>query len=259
MSWTKLDDRWTDSTDFEDLPHATRWHYLAMIQFCSRTEKFDGVMRYTDARRCSDVDDPNVALDALASAGLLRLDEDRVHVLRIEDHVPPPSVRKNAEQTKVRMQRMRKHKNGDHSMCSPEKCPHAPGAVTGPVTRNTGTGQDGTGRALTGESSASASARNAPTAPTPDVTASEDYSTWDVAPIPSDEPEGVYASTSFAQGDVFVGASEQRTYCRAGGCAEHQEPGSEFCAGHAPDRVQVDAERSRQLAEFSERFGGEAA
>lgn len=156
MSWTRLDDTWTDLPELSALDHQVRWHYLAMIQFCSRTKRFDGILRLADARRCSDVDEPAAAISTLVEAQLLmHLPSNLIKVSRIDDHIPPPSVRENSERSKIRMQRHRKHKNGDHSECLPENCEHAKekpavdtqtGEVTGPVTRNTRTGQDRTGQ-----------------------------------------------------------------------------------------------------------------
>lgn len=160
MTWTRLDDMWTDSPELADLSFATRWHYLAMIQFCSRTGRIDGEMKRADARRCSDVDDPAQALEQLTAAGLVSATEDGLlKVVRINEHVPPPSVREASAQSRVRMRRHRKHKNGDHSDCLPGKCPdvrvdtstgEVTGDVAGPVTRNTGTGRDGTGQDYSG-------------------------------------------------------------------------------------------------------------
>lgn len=156
MSWTRLDDAWTDMPELAVLDLAARWHYLALIQFCSRTERIDGVMKRADARRCSDVDDPGTALAALLSAGLLAaLPGNDVKVVRIADHIPPPSVRKASEAAKLRKRRERAHKAGDHSSCLPENCDQAPGSppvdpvtgeVTVDVTRDIGTGRDGTGQ-----------------------------------------------------------------------------------------------------------------
>ena len=36
MTWTRLDDRWAERAVLAQLSYETRWHYLAMIQFCSR-------------------------------------------------------------------------------------------------------------------------------------------------------------------------------------------------------------------------------
>lgn len=146
MTWTKLDDSWVDMPALEQLDFAARWHYLAMIQFCSRNGRYDGVIRNVDARRASDHPDPARALMEIASVpGLIAVEGSAYRLLQITEHVPAPHIIQNAEKSKLRMQRMRAHKSGDHSICLPDHCPHAP--VTGSVTRNTGTGRDGTGRA----------------------------------------------------------------------------------------------------------------
>lgn len=44
-----------------ELSPAARWDYLALIQRCSRLHIRDGVMRRVDARRASDVDNPEAA------------------------------------------------------------------------------------------------------------------------------------------------------------------------------------------------------
>jgi len=146
VTWTRLDDGWTERADFADLTFETRWHYLAMIQFCSRTGRLDGVMRRSDARRCSDVDDPDTVIRTLLATPFLEETSDGLRIIEIHDHVPPPSVRMNAENSKVRMRRHRAHKAGDHSLCLADQC--GQGVVTPPVTRNPGTGRDGTGQAL---------------------------------------------------------------------------------------------------------------
>jgi hypothetical protein len=147
VSWTRLDDAWTDQPLLAELSFPDRWHYLAMIQFCSRTKQYDGVLRAADARRCSDHEEPAQALRNLADVGLIVPEGKGYKVVRIDDHIPPPSVRDASAKTKIRMQRARKHKNGDHSQCLPDHCPDAPAPsnVTAPVTRNTGTGRDRTG------------------------------------------------------------------------------------------------------------------
>lgn len=147
MTWTRLTDTWCDDPVFEGVDFAARWHYLSMIQHCSRTGRYDGTLRLVDARRCSDVDDPAAALGNLVVAGLVEnVDGATVKVVRIDEHVPPPSVRDAAATTKVRVARHRKHKNGDHSECLPEKCPHRGNE------RSNALPQDGTetGRAVTG-------------------------------------------------------------------------------------------------------------
>jgi hypothetical protein len=150
LTWTRLDDTWTDKPQLEDLDFAARWHYLAMIQFSCRNGRHDGVIRNVDARRASDHPDPARALSELAAAQLISVEGNAYRILHIADHVPPADVVRRAEQAKIRKRRERAHKNGDHALCLPDHCLHAPGGVTPEsrnVTRDTGTGQDGTGRA----------------------------------------------------------------------------------------------------------------
>ncbi|WP_127818236.1 hypothetical protein [Microbacterium sp. CPCC 204701] len=146
MTWTRLDDSWTDDARLGDLDFACRWHYLAMIQFCCRNGRLDGVIRHVDARRASDHPEPARALAELAAAGLIAVEGGTYRILAIDEHAPPPHIVKSAEQAKVRKRRQRAHHAGDHALCLPANCDLAPG-VTADVTRDTGTGRDGTGRA----------------------------------------------------------------------------------------------------------------
>jgi hypothetical protein len=141
VTWSRFDDRWADRPVWESVDLASRWHYLCLIQSCSRNERYDGIVPLKLARRASDVDDPDECHAVLEAHSLLEIRGDEIRIVEIDEHVPPPSIRNNAEASKVRMARMRKHKNGDHSDCLSESCPQVP--VTGFVTRNTGTGQDG--------------------------------------------------------------------------------------------------------------------
>jgi hypothetical protein len=120
LTWTRLTDTWCDDKMLRPLNLAARWHYLAMILACSRNEDFDGVMRLRDAERASDVDDPIQALADLIDAKLVvNVDGATVKVKRIEEHVPPKSVR---EKSADRTRRWRKHKDGDHSECTAKNC-----------------------------------------------------------------------------------------------------------------------------------------
>ena len=149
MSWTKLSDDFADRADLAGLDFADRWHYLAMIQLCSRGGHLSGELRAVDARRASDHPDPEAAIDRLAAVGLLDTVGSSVRVVQIDEHIPPPSVRQKAEADKLRKRRQRAHHAGDHSLCIPEHCT-ASQPVTRDrerdVTRDTGTGQDRTGR-----------------------------------------------------------------------------------------------------------------
>ena len=123
MSWTRLDDRWTERPVFEQLGTEPSWHLLCMIQHCSRNHLYDGVMTRKTAVRASLVDDPELALAALVGAGLVeQLPDGTVRVVEIVDHIPPPSVRQASAATKVRVRRHRRHKVGDHSECLPDHC-----------------------------------------------------------------------------------------------------------------------------------------
>lgn len=150
MTWTRLDDGFTDRPIFEDLSYEARWHYLAMVSFCSRTSRYDGFIRAADARRCSDVPDPAAVLTELNSLGLVAPRDGGYLLPLIDEHVPPPHLRDETrkQSQRERKQRERQHKKGDHTYCS-----HPPeedmSRVTSPVTSGRdGTGQDGTGEAV---------------------------------------------------------------------------------------------------------------
>jgi hypothetical protein len=142
MSWTKIDDLFTEKPEWDGVSYEARWHYLAMVQACSRARRWDGRLPLMRALRASDVAQADACIDELAVVGFVIREPDTVILPRIEEHIPPPYIRENAAKSRDRMQRMRAHRNGDHSRCLPEHCDW----VTGAVTRNTGTGRDRTGR-----------------------------------------------------------------------------------------------------------------
>lgn len=149
MSWSRFDDNWSDRMRALGMTFQTRVHYMAMIQFCSRTNLFDGEMKSVDARTCSDVDDPTACVAELQRLDLVTRhvtpDGERYRIVNIDEHVPPPHLRDRPRKASgvARTQRWRLHKAGDHSACRPETCPDA--AVTSDVTGHAGTGQDGPG------------------------------------------------------------------------------------------------------------------
>jgi hypothetical protein len=146
LSWTRLDDGWTDRHEFDGLPFDARWHYLALIQWCCRTARWDGTVRARDARRCSDVDEPADVLAALITAGLLVGEGTDYRIVHIDDHIPPPHLRdeKRKSDQRERQQRARAHRIGRHDWCLDTASCRA--SVTGDVTRDPGTGRDGPGR-----------------------------------------------------------------------------------------------------------------
>lgn len=143
MSWTRLDDGWTDRPVLAGLPYDVRWHYLALVQFCSRTSRYDGLVRGADARRCSDVIDPAGALQTLVDHGLLVLEEDGYRVVQIDEHVLPPHLRDEQRKAsqRERKRRERAHRTGNHAYCQPDRCEE----VTRDITSDVGTGRDGQG------------------------------------------------------------------------------------------------------------------
>ncbi|SNU00955.1 hypothetical protein SAMN06298212_10571 [Ruaniaceae bacterium KH17] len=126
MVWAKFDDRFSERIELQEISLEARWHYIALVLTCCRTEVWDGVLKVSHARRLSDVPDPDRALLELAEHDLVKIDGNRVKVVDVAEFVPAPHIRENAEHSKIRMQRLRAHKAGDHSLCLPESCEAAP-------------------------------------------------------------------------------------------------------------------------------------
>lgn len=152
MSWTRLDDLWTERAD---LSHATRWHLLSMIQRCSRSDLRDGVMRIVDAHRCSDHPDPTAALTELGRAGLIEKTGDTtLRVIGIDAYLPSEATRQRTANNRMYQQRSRErkqlHARGDHSLCPADRCGNrtqkAPVSadVSTQVSADVGTGRDWT-------------------------------------------------------------------------------------------------------------------
>ena len=139
MSWTRYDDLFTERPEFDGLSFEARWHYIALVQACSRSRRWDGQLPIVKARRASDVPDPDQCHEDLSAAGLVKIDGETIGLPLIDEHLPSASVRSNAAATRIRMRRMRQHRAGNHSDCRAASCANA---VTADVTRNTGTGRD---------------------------------------------------------------------------------------------------------------------
>lgn len=158
MSWTRLDDLWSERRELAGLDFADRWHYLCLIQFLSRTDQRDGHIRAVDARRASDHPNPAAALEHIAATGLIVVERDGYRLVEVDAHLPTDKSRKRTEQDRERKRRQRAHEAGDHSTCLPRYCDQAVTRdVTGDshadFTGDVGTGRDGTGRAITEPSS----------------------------------------------------------------------------------------------------------
>lgn len=144
MSWLRYSDDFTEWREWDHASIETRWAYVCLVQACSRGKYWDGVLPKSKALGAlfPQVADPHSTISSLVGLGLATEDHERLVVVlpRIDDHIPPPYVRDNAERSKVRMRRKRAHDSGDHSLCLAEgSCPE--GAVTESVTRNPGTGR----------------------------------------------------------------------------------------------------------------------
>lgn len=148
MTWTRLDDVWGDDAVWDEISYPARWHYLMMIQVCSRGERYDGVMPLARAENCSDLarDEVPRCLNELMDADLLEVSSDgrSIKVVRIEDHLPPAYLRDPERKAK---QRERKAASRARK---PKPSSPPPEPVTGDVTRDqsrdTRTGQDGPGQ-----------------------------------------------------------------------------------------------------------------
>lgn len=239
MSWTRLDDTWTDSTVLADLDFADRWHYLAMIQFCSRTEKVDGVLRVVDARRCSDHPDPNQAVRNLADVGLVEIRQHDVKLNLIDDHLPPPSVRNRKEAQNQRKSRSRAHQVGNHSHCIPENCDRAPKReVTSDVTRDPGTGQDRTGRDRSLDREGSSVQ--------PQSVTDQPVTSWPVVSIPNAVPS--------EQSEVQEFPTDLPPIrCHFFGCDSTDLDDSNLCSRHRPDGNAMDEFERTKRDQFAAR------
>ncbi|MDN5700414.1 MAG: hypothetical protein L0G85_08860 [Kocuria sp.] len=90
----------------------------------------------------------------------------------------------------------------------------------------------------------------------------EDFTSWPVAAIPSDDPGPRSSVTGESWPDPLVrdAAEPARSYCRVGGCANRPLPGMAECVEHAAGREQFEESRARQLAELEQMTtGGQAA
>ena len=145
MSWSRFDDNWSDKMRARGLSFQTRVHYMTLIQYCSRTNLFDGRIPLRDAQRLSDVDDPDACLAELTEQSLVTIRDAVVTLVEIAEHVPPPYLRDEErkaaqrERKATQRERAKRHAAGDHGLCLPgSEC-----LVTRDVTRDVGTGQDG--------------------------------------------------------------------------------------------------------------------
>lgn len=150
MSWLRYSDDFTEWAEWDNAPVDARWGYVCLVQACSRGKYWDGRLPKAKAIAAlmAQVADAQKTIEVLCFLSLVHElhDELIVYLPRLHEHVPPPHIRNAAEASKIRMRRKRAHDAGDHSLCT-TGCPEV-GSVTGLVTRNNGTGRDGTGKSF---------------------------------------------------------------------------------------------------------------
>ncbi|MFB4312892.1 hypothetical protein [Actinomadura sp. 21ATH] len=172
MAWLRDSDDYTQRPEWDGVSYEARWHYRCMLEFCSRSRRWDGRLPLERARRVSDVPDPDrciAELEAIGYAIVTRnppvdnpgsdadvtrnvtshvtsqnashVTPETVTLPRIDEHIPPKGMRNNAPASKIRMQRKRAHDRGEHHLCLPQNCPHAgppqPPPGSSEVARNT--------------------------------------------------------------------------------------------------------------------------
>lgn len=144
MSWTSYGDDFTGRPCWDGVDHATRWHYLALVERCTRDRRWDGLLPLQAALRCSDVPDPEKALATLEFLGMVTVQSEVVAVTFIEEHIPPPQSRPDVllprKRANLRDHRQRKCDRGEHDRHCPQGCPERGLPVGKPVTPGTGTG-----------------------------------------------------------------------------------------------------------------------
>lgn len=122
MVWARFDDNWTERREILALTLDQRWHLISMIVYCCRYGIWDGELRAVDARRASDVNDPDSVLAALADAGYLDRTPTGWRIVDIGSHVPSEAKRDQKERDRLRKQRERAHAKGNHAYCAGSKC-----------------------------------------------------------------------------------------------------------------------------------------
>jgi hypothetical protein len=135
VTWAKFDDRFTENPDLLALPRGVRLLYIESIVWSCKLLQ-DGVIPAHVLTRISD--EPNVeqAAQQLVDARFWTRTETGYVIGDFLEHQPSRAeVEKRRADTAARQERSRRHRNGDHSMCTQGTyCPQ--GAVTRDTTRS---------------------------------------------------------------------------------------------------------------------------
>jgi hypothetical protein len=162
LSWTRFDDNWFVKMEALGLDCTEIGYLTVLIQYCSRSNIYDGHLSAFKARSITEVPDPDAILAHLNDVGRVLWDGRACVVRYLDDHLPPPHLReenrKDAENSRKRRQRA--HAKGDHTLCR-DTCPgnvpagqardggerrDGPGNVPPGHEAGPGTGQDGPGQ-----------------------------------------------------------------------------------------------------------------
>jgi hypothetical protein len=128
MGWSRIGDEFPADRRWDGVPYDARWHYLALMAACSKSQRFDCRMPLMLAHRASDVPDPEAATEALVTAGFLVIDGLDVIIVEGEaQHMLPPHkrdrTRKENQRRWTKKHRETKCENGEHDEHCPATCP----------------------------------------------------------------------------------------------------------------------------------------
>jgi hypothetical protein len=128
MGWSRIGDEFPADRRWDGVPYEARWHYLALMAACSKSQRFDCRMPLMLAHRASDVPDPEAATEALLDAGLVVIDGSHVTIVDGEaQHMLPPSkrdhTRKENQRRWTQKHRQIKCETGEHDANCPATCP----------------------------------------------------------------------------------------------------------------------------------------
>lgn len=128
MTWCRFGDEFTFDQRWDGVSYEARWHLMAMVALCSKSERFDCKMPLVAALRASDVMHPQECLDVLQSAGFVLVNGYEVEIIDGEArHMPPVSVRerkrKADQRSRTRKHRQKRCNDGIHDSSCPRSCP----------------------------------------------------------------------------------------------------------------------------------------
>jgi hypothetical protein len=146
MTWAKLDDRFHQDPRLQRLSRDTRLLYVEGLAYCAQ-QLTDGFIADYMLRKITDSQDADHAAQELVDGGVWELaDQDRDKGWSVVGYLESQSSREDVEKARKlsaeTTARSRRHKAGDHSLCTKGRyCPE--GAVTRHMTRQSSSQSDG--------------------------------------------------------------------------------------------------------------------